>query len=189
MEEETLSRTGWRSGGGVHLGGRIFICNYFGGEVRFWYSSLSWKTRHPPPPPRDVILIQSLEANYHNDDFKRPIGLMITLFSTFLWRPLTVHCTTTTWNLLIWRFMENVDIRHDTTTNFPSSFWTRLNNILKNSTPGKVACIWLIERVQIDAIKFERTQIHFFYRRFHCKVSTTALHYTLLYDLIYLWEM
>ena len=22
-----------------------------------------------------------------------------------------VHCTTTTWNLLIWRFMEDVDIR------------------------------------------------------------------------------
>ena len=37
-----------------------------------------------------------------------------------------------------------------------------LNKILKNSTPGKVACIWHIERVQIDAIKFERTQIYFF---------------------------
>ena len=33
--------------------------------------------------------------------------------------------------------------------------------MLKNSTPGEVACIWHIERVQIDAIKFERTQIHF----------------------------
>ena len=33
------------------------------------------------------------------------------------------------------------------------------------STPGKVACIWHIERVQIDATKFERKQIHFFYRR------------------------
>ena len=31
-----------------------------------------------------------------------------------------------------------------------------------NSTPGKVACIRHIERVQIDAIKFERTQIPFF---------------------------
>ena len=30
-----------------------------------------------------------------------------------------------------------------------------------NSTPGKVARIWHIERVQLDAIKFERTQIHF----------------------------
>ena len=33
--------------------------------------------------------------------------------------------------------------------------------VLKNSTPGKVAYIWHIERVQIYAIKFERTQIHF----------------------------
>ena len=38
-----------------------------------------------------------------------------------------------------------------------------LNKILKNSSPGKVACIWHIERVQIDAIKFKRTQIHFFF--------------------------
>ena len=36
-----------------------------------------------------------------------------------------------------------------------------LNKILNNSTAGKVAYIWHIERVQIDAIKFERTQIHF----------------------------
>ena len=38
---------------------------------------------------------------------------------------------------------------------------TNLNKILKNLTRGKVAWIWHIERVQIDAIKFERTQIHF----------------------------
>ena len=49
-----------------------------------------------------------------------------------------------------------------------SFIFMKVNNIVKNSTPGKVACIWHIERVQIDAIKFERTQIHFFYRRFHC---------------------
>jgi len=36
-----------------------------------------------------------------------------------------------------------------------------MDKALKNSIPGKVACIWHIERVQIDAIKFERTQIHF----------------------------
>ena len=33
---------------------------------------------------------------------------------------------------------------------------------LKNSTLGKVASIWRIERFQINAIKFDRTQIHFF---------------------------
>ena len=37
-----------------------------------------------------------------------------------------------------------------------------MDKALKNSTPGKVAYIWRIERFQIDAIKFERTQIHFF---------------------------
>ena len=36
-----------------------------------------------------------------------------------------------------------------------------MDKALKNSTPGKVAYIWRIERFQIDAIKFERTQIHF----------------------------
>ena len=42
-----------------------------------------------------------------------------------------------------------------------SFLFLNLNKILKNSTPGKVACIWPIERVQIEAIKFERTQLHF----------------------------
>ena len=64
-----------------------------------------------------------------------------------------VYCTTMTWNLLTGRFMGNVDIRR----------WIlNLNKILKNSSPGKVACIWHIEQVQIDAIKSEVTQIHVF---------------------------
>ena len=37
-----------------------------------------------------------------------------------------------------------------------------LDKALKNSSPGKVAYTWRIERLQIDVIKFERTQIHFF---------------------------
>ena len=56
-----------------------------------------------------------------------------------------------------------------------SFIFMKANNILKNSTPGKVACIWHIERVQIDAIKFDRTQIHFFYRRFHCGCRRSCL--------------
>ena len=54
--------------------------------------------------------------------------------------------------LLICRFMEDVDI-----------WWRIFLPIfeLKNSTPGKVACIWHIEWVQIDVIKFETMQIHF----------------------------
>ena len=71
--------------------------------------------------------------------------------SRFLEHFFDVHCTTTTWNLPMRRFMENVDIRRQI---FLSLFEKNLN-------PGKVAYIWQIERVQIDAIKFERTQIHF----------------------------
>ena len=48
-----------------------------------------------------------------------------------------------------------------------------LNKIFKNSTPGKVACIWHIDRVQIDAIKFERRQIDCRRRR-HCVRSLTT---------------
>ena len=36
-----------------------------------------------------------------------------------------------------------------------------MDKVFKNLIPGKVAYIWQIERVQIDAIKFERTQIQF----------------------------
>ena len=36
-----------------------------------------------------------------------------------------------------------------------------MDKAFKNSTPGKVTYMWRIERVQIDAIKFERKQIHF----------------------------
>ena len=40
-------------------------------------------------------------------------------------------------------------------------FYFNMDKVLKNSTPGKVTYIWQIERFQTDAIKFERTQIHF----------------------------
>jgi len=76
--------------------------------------------------------------------------------SRFLVHFFYVHCTTTTWNLLISRFMDDVD--NDDEFSF---IFLNLNKILKNSTPGKVPCFWHIERVQIDAIKFERTEIHF----------------------------
>ena len=78
----------------------------------------------------------------------------ITLFSTFF----DVHCTTTTWNLPRRRFMEHVDIRRQMFV----SLFEHGYSPYKNSTPGKDAYIWRIERFQIDAIKFERTQIHFF---------------------------
>ena len=60
----------------------------------------------------------------------------------------------------------------------------KLNEIFKNSAPGKVAYIWHIERVQIDASKFERTQIHqFFYQRFHCRRRRPCLRSLLTFSL------
>ena len=84
--------------------------------------------------------------------------------SHFLVHFFDVHCTTTTWNLPI------CVLRRTWTYNDEFSFlFSNLNKVLKNSNPGKVACFWHIERIQIDAIKFERAQIRsFFYQLFHC---------------------
>ena len=56
------------------------------------------------------------------------------------------------------RFMYYVDILRQF-----SLLYLNMDKALKNSTPGKVAYIWRIERFQIDAIKFEMTQIHFYW--------------------------
>ena len=80
----------------------------------------------------------------------------ITLFSIFLWRPL-----------------------HDCDVKPPIKGWTWTCedkfsflilswNKIREKNPGKIAYIWLIERFQKDAIKFEKTQIQLFQRRFHC---------------------
>ena len=55
-----------------------------------------------------------------------------------------------------------------------SFLFLNLNKILKNSTPGKVTYLWHIERVQIEAIKFERTQILFFTNVFTAVVIVLA---------------
>ena len=109
-----------------------------------------------------VAIVESL-SNYddhHNDDFKKTIGseqqlwTCITLFSTFLWRPLHDYDLKPP-ILTFYRGRGQNDDEF-------SFLFLNLNKILKNSTSGKVACIWHIERVQIDAIKFESTEIHFF---------------------------
>ena len=52
-----------------------------------------------------------------------------------------VHCTTTMWNHLVWRFMKDaVNIRQ----------WSFLS--LKDSTPGEIAYIWQIMQVQIGKV-------------------------------------
>ena len=53
--------------------------------------------------------------------------------------------------------------------------YLNMDKALKNSTPGKVAYIRRIERFQIDAIKFERTQIHFFHDIFTAVVRRRCL--------------
>ena len=74
--------------------------------------------------------------------------------SRFLVHFLDVHCTTTTWNLRIWRFMGG---RGHTTTNFPSSFWTWIKSLriqLQEKSPA-------FDILNGSTIKFERTQIYF----------------------------
>ena len=51
-----------------------------------------------------------------------------------------------------------------------SLVYLSMDKALKNSTPGKVAYIWQIEWFQIDVIKFDRTQIHFF-----CDIFTAVI--------------
>ena len=74
------------------------------------------------------------------------------LSSTFLWRP-PLDYDVEPPNLKFYGGRGH-------TTNEFSFLFLNLNKILKNSTPGRLH----IERVQIDAIKFERTQNSFFFR-------------------------
>ena len=55
-----------------------------------------------------------------------------------------------------------------------------MDKALKNSTLGNVAYIWRIERFQMDTIKFETTQIHFFSDFFHCRRLRRCLRSLLL---------
>ena len=77
----------------------------------------------------------------------------ITLFSTYPWHPLHDYDVKPLECDVSWR----TGACHDEF----SSLFLNLDKVLKNQTPGVIAFIWQIESVQIDAIKFERTQIHF----------------------------
>ena len=73
-------------------------------------------------------------------------------FCTFLCR----RRTTTTWNCLISRFVENGNTRQQLSFSFPELWYSSLEF---NSKP--FANIWLIKRDRISAIKFEAARIHF----------------------------
>ena len=98
----------------------------------------------------------------HNDDFKTTIALMIKTTALHVHHSFLYISLTSTARLRRETSLFDVLWRTWTYDDEFSNLFLNLNKILKNSTPGKVACIWHIERVQIDAIKFERTQIHFF---------------------------
>ena len=83
------------------------------------------------------------------------LHICITLFSTFLWHPHTTIDDVQPPNATFYG-----GHRHTMNT-FPVCIWTWIKPI-ENSTPGRAAYNWRIEWFQIDAIKFERTQIHFF---------------------------
>ena len=55
-----------------------------------------------------------------------------------------------------------------------SPLYLNMDKALKNSTPRKVAYMWIIERFQIEAMQFERTQIHFFTDVFTAVVVVVA---------------
>ena len=54
------------------------------------------------------------------------------------------------------RFMD--DVNHDDKFSF---LFLNLDKFLKNSTPGNIAYIWQIDRVQIDATSLKESKIIF----------------------------
>ena len=84
---------------------------------------------------------------------KQQLCTCITLFCTFVCR----HCTTTTWNLLISRFLEDVNARKRLSF---SSSWTSIQSFGIH-LQEKIANFWRIERDGISVIKFEVIRIHF----------------------------
>ena len=111
--------------------------------------------KQPPPRQHDKTTTTKTTTSKNsyfqqNNSFARAWIFFVHFFDDY--------CTTTTWNLLMRRFLEDVDMRWSI---FLSLFEPGYK-VLKNSTPRKIAYILHIEQVQIDALKFERRQIHLF---------------------------
>jgi len=114
--------------------------------------------------PNFILGTLSNDDDNDNNNFKKQLVLRAKqLLCTFLWRPLHDYDMKPPNAASLWR----------TWTYYVkfSLLYLNMDKALKNSTPGKVAYIWRIERFQIDAIKFEITQIHFFsdFSCFHCR--------------------
>ena len=109
--------------------------------------------KQPPPRQHDKTTTTKTSKNSYfqqNNSFARAWIFFVHFFDDY--------CTTTTWNLLMRRFLEDVDMRWSI---FLSLFEPGYK-VLNNSTPRKIAYIWHIEQVQIDALKFERRHIRLF---------------------------
>ena len=83
---------------------------------------------------------------------KHQLCTCIKLFCTFLCR----HCTTTTFECLISRFVKEGNTRQQLYFSFPELWYSPLEFSSK-----KIANIWRIKRDVISAIKFEAARIHF----------------------------
>ena len=117
------------------------------------YGSSCWGSRfsYGVHPNRDSIhkeinhysvparIIGSLNNNIKNNWFYEQNSLACA--SRVLVHFFNVHCTTTMWNHLVWRFMKDaVNIRQ----------WSFLS--LQDSTPGEIAYYWQIMQFQIGKV-------------------------------------
>ena len=131
-----------------------------------WQFSLQWRWDWLFKPSKAISrptaspIIGTL-SNYDDDAKKKKLVLLAkqqfcTFSSTFLWRPLQDYDR-------LWRETSQCDVlwRRWTYDDKFSLLYLNMEKALKNSTAGEVAYIWRIERFQMDAIRFERIQIHF----------------------------
>ena len=136
--------------------------------LRNCFSGFSLTERHHN---KGIVVYKALGNlnNYDdNENVKKQLVLWakqlfctcITLFSTFLWRPLHEYDVKPP-------NATSYGGRGHMTANFPFFIWTWIEP-LRIQLQEKLPIFWRIERFQIDAIKFERTQINFFWWCFHC---------------------
>ena len=129
--------------------------------LRNCFSGFSLTERHHN---KGIVVYKALGNlnNYDdNENVKKQLFLWakqlfctcITLFSTFLWRPLHEYDVKPP-------NATSYGGRGHTTANFPFFIKTWIKP-LKIQLQEKLHIFWRIERFQIDAIKFERTQINF----------------------------